>query len=198
MLCIAVPTVCNPHDKPCCTSTCMHPRSHSTHQASFPWLGLLLRLWLGFAVSAVRSTTVQHFMFLLCCMQGNALWEWDGWSPSFGHGGIFHEGAHDTQWGRAFAFWKREVGLELTTSGFLCCRVCWGCAIVGLDGSVMLSVDCGIVAGAASGGRTHCGMIVANPGRCREATPSHAVVLLFMHGSVECDVLPHCHDACTA
>ncbi|KAL6751388.1 glycoside hydrolase superfamily [Haematococcus lacustris] len=42
-------------------------------------------------------------------VEGNALWDWDGWSPHPGHGGLFHEGAHDTQWGRAFAVWKREV-----------------------------------------------------------------------------------------
>ncbi len=46
---------------------------------------------------------------MFTCAQGNALWEWDAWSPSFGHGGIYHEGAADTQWGRAWAYWKREV-----------------------------------------------------------------------------------------
>ena len=39
---------------------------------------------------------------------GNALWDYDGWEQ--GHnGGIYHEGAPDTRWGRQFAFWKREV-----------------------------------------------------------------------------------------
>ena len=41
--------------------------------------------------------------------QGNALWEYDGWGPDW-NGGIYHEGGHDTTWGRAFGFWKREVG----------------------------------------------------------------------------------------
>ena len=41
-------------------------------------------------------------------VQGNALWEYDGWGPDW-NGGIYHEGGHDTTWGRAFGFWKREV-----------------------------------------------------------------------------------------
>ncbi len=40
--------------------------------------------------------------------EGNALWEYDGWGPD-NNGGIFHEGAPDTEWGRQLAFWKREV-----------------------------------------------------------------------------------------
>lgn len=39
---------------------------------------------------------------------GNALWNYDGWGPD-NNGGIYHEGAPDTEWGRQFAFWKREV-----------------------------------------------------------------------------------------
>lgn len=38
----------------------------------------------------------------------NALWEYDGWSES-SNGGIYHEGAQDTEWGRSLAYWKREV-----------------------------------------------------------------------------------------
>jgi hypothetical protein len=30
-----------------------------------------------------------------------------------GAGGIYHENAHDTPWGKAWAFWKKEVSLEL-------------------------------------------------------------------------------------
>jgi 1,4-alpha-glucan branching enzyme len=41
-------------------------------------------------------------------VDGNALWEYDGWGPNW-NGGIYHEGGHDTQWGRAFGFWKKEV-----------------------------------------------------------------------------------------
>jgi len=41
-------------------------------------------------------------------VDGNALWEYDGWGPDW-NGGIYHEGAPDTEWGRGFAFWKREV-----------------------------------------------------------------------------------------
>ncbi|KAG2484155.1 hypothetical protein HYH03_017036 [Edaphochlamys debaryana] len=41
-------------------------------------------------------------------VDGNSLWEYDGWGPDW-NGGIYHEGGHDTQWGRGFAFWKREV-----------------------------------------------------------------------------------------
>lgn len=41
-------------------------------------------------------------------VDGNSLWEYDGWGPDW-NGGIYHEGAHDTQWGRGFAFWKQEV-----------------------------------------------------------------------------------------
>jgi len=41
-------------------------------------------------------------------VDGNALWEYDGWGPDW-NGGIYHEGGHDTTWGRAFGFWKREV-----------------------------------------------------------------------------------------
>lgn len=39
---------------------------------------------------------------------GNALWNYDGWESNH-NGGIYHEGAPDTRWGRAFAYWKREV-----------------------------------------------------------------------------------------
>lgn len=39
---------------------------------------------------------------------GNMLWEYDGWGPDM-NGGIYHEGAHDTPWGRSWAFWKEEV-----------------------------------------------------------------------------------------
>lgn len=38
----------------------------------------------------------------------NALWNFDGWSEN-NNGGIFHEGAPDTEWGRALAHWKTEV-----------------------------------------------------------------------------------------
>jgi 1,4-alpha-glucan branching enzyme len=31
-----------------------------------------------------------------------------GWGPDW-NGGIYHEGAPDTEWGRNFAFWKSEV-----------------------------------------------------------------------------------------
>ncbi|KXZ43862.1 hypothetical protein GPECTOR_78g49 [Gonium pectorale] len=41
-------------------------------------------------------------------VDGNSLWEYDGWGPDW-NGGIYHEGGHDTQWGRGFGFWKREV-----------------------------------------------------------------------------------------
>ncbi|KAG2424144.1 hypothetical protein HYH02_015227 [Chlamydomonas schloesseri] len=41
-------------------------------------------------------------------VDGNSLWEYDGWGPDY-NGGIYHEGGHDTMWGRGFAFWKREV-----------------------------------------------------------------------------------------
>ena len=39
---------------------------------------------------------------------GNNLWDYDGWSQDF-NGGIYHENAPDTPWGRQFAFWKNEV-----------------------------------------------------------------------------------------
>lgn len=38
----------------------------------------------------------------------NTYWEYDGWGPDM-NGGIYHEGAPDTEWGRALAFWKQEV-----------------------------------------------------------------------------------------
>lgn len=38
----------------------------------------------------------------------NSLWEYDGWS-SGNNGGIYHENAADTEWGRALAHWKSEV-----------------------------------------------------------------------------------------
>ncbi len=38
----------------------------------------------------------------------NALWNYDGWSDNK-NGGIYHEGAQDTEWGRSLAYWKREV-----------------------------------------------------------------------------------------
>ncbi|KAG1668585.1 hypothetical protein FOA52_007320 [Chlamydomonas sp. UWO 241] len=38
----------------------------------------------------------------------NELWEYDGWGPDV-NGGIYHEGGPDTDWGRSFGFWKREV-----------------------------------------------------------------------------------------
>jgi len=38
----------------------------------------------------------------------NALLNFDGWGENL-NGGIYHEGAPDTPWGRQFAFWKREV-----------------------------------------------------------------------------------------
>ncbi|KAK9822655.1 hypothetical protein WJX81_004831 [Elliptochloris bilobata] len=41
--------------------------------------------------------------------EGNELWEYDGWGPGYAHGGIYHEHAPDTTWGRNFAFWKTEV-----------------------------------------------------------------------------------------
>ena len=41
-------------------------------------------------------------------VDGNELWDWDGWE-AMGNGGIYHEGSGDTEWGRGFAFWKREV-----------------------------------------------------------------------------------------
>lgn len=41
-------------------------------------------------------------------VERNELWDWDGWEE-MGNGGIYHERAPDTQWGRAFAFWKAEV-----------------------------------------------------------------------------------------
>jgi len=53
---------------------------------------------------------------------GNALWNWDGPGPIFNCGGIFHEGAPDTPWGRAFAFWKREVREMATQAAALWLR----------------------------------------------------------------------------
>ncbi|GLC39115.1 hypothetical protein PLESTB_000005900 [Pleodorina starrii] len=41
-------------------------------------------------------------------VDGNSLWEYDGWGPDW-NGGIYHEGGHDTQWGRGYAYWKREI-----------------------------------------------------------------------------------------
>jgi 1,4-alpha-glucan branching enzyme len=38
----------------------------------------------------------------------NSLWDFDGWE-AFANGGIYHENAPDTPWGRQFAFWKTEV-----------------------------------------------------------------------------------------
>lgn len=38
----------------------------------------------------------------------NSLWEYDGWSTQ-NNGGIYHENAADTEWGRALAHWKSEV-----------------------------------------------------------------------------------------
>lgn len=38
----------------------------------------------------------------------NALWDYDGWEVG-ANGGIYHEGAGDTPWGRSFAWWKKEV-----------------------------------------------------------------------------------------
>ena len=40
---------------------------------------------------------------------GNSLWNFDGPGGSFNCGGIYHEGAPDTHWGRQLALWKREV-----------------------------------------------------------------------------------------
>lgn len=48
-------------------------------------------------------------------VQKNALWDFDGWEQG-GNGGIYHEGAGDTPWGRAFAWWKREV-VEYAAAG---------------------------------------------------------------------------------
>jgi len=39
-------------------------------------------------------------------VDGNELWVYDGWDVD---GGIYHERAGDTTWGRQFAFWKTEV-----------------------------------------------------------------------------------------
>eukprot|EP00189_Rhodosorus_marinus_P009067 CAMPEP_0184752574 /NCGR_PEP_ID=MMETSP0315-20130426/43648_1 /TAXON_ID=101924 /ORGANISM="Rhodosorus marinus, Strain UTEX LB 2760" /LENGTH=547 /DNA_ID=CAMNT_0027231913 /DNA_START=1256 /DNA_END=2899 /DNA_ORIENTATION=+ len=39
-------------------------------------------------------------------VDGNELWDYDGWSHE---GGIYHERAGDTPWGKQFAFWKTEV-----------------------------------------------------------------------------------------
>lgn len=55
--------------------------------------------------------------------EGNALWEYDGWGPD-NNGGIYHEGAPDTEWGRQLAFWKGEVG----GCCWCCCWCCSCCA----------------------------------------------------------------------
>ncbi|KIZ02351.1 1,4-alpha-glucan branching enzyme [Monoraphidium neglectum] len=47
--------------------------------------------------------------------EGNALWEFDGWGPGWAHGGIYHENAPDTEWGRQFAFWKGEI-IDMVTA----------------------------------------------------------------------------------
>jgi 1,4-alpha-glucan branching enzyme len=41
-------------------------------------------------------------------VDGNALWDYDGWSDN-NNGGIYHENAPDTEWGRSLAHWKVEV-----------------------------------------------------------------------------------------
>lgn len=41
-------------------------------------------------------------------VDGNALWNYDGWAEN-NNGGIYHENAPDTEWGRALAHWKTEV-----------------------------------------------------------------------------------------
>lgn len=50
----------------------------------------------------------------------------DNWN-----GGIYHEGAPDTEWGRQFAFWKQEV-----SAGGLCV------AAAGLDAALCLCPEC--------------------------------------------------------
>ena len=50
-------------------------------------------------------------------VEGNILWDFDGWSQD-NNGGIYHEGAPDTQWGRGYAWWKSEV-IDLLTGGCL-------------------------------------------------------------------------------
>jgi len=46
---------------------------------------------------------------------GNELWDYDGWELN-ANGGIYHENAPDTPWGRAFGFWKAEVRQMLLDS----------------------------------------------------------------------------------
>jgi hypothetical protein len=41
-------------------------------------------------------------------VHGNELWDYDGWGTNM-DGGIYHENAMDTEWGKGFAFWKQEV-----------------------------------------------------------------------------------------
>lgn len=41
-------------------------------------------------------------------VDGNEMWDFDGWGANM-DGGIYHEGAMDTEWGKGFAFWKNEV-----------------------------------------------------------------------------------------
>jgi len=41
-------------------------------------------------------------------VDGNLLWDYDGWEQA-ANGGIYHEGAPDNDWGRSYAFWKKEV-----------------------------------------------------------------------------------------
>jgi 1,4-alpha-glucan branching enzyme len=65
--------------------------------------------------------------------EGNALWEFDGWGPGWAHGGIYHENAPDTEWGRQFAFWKGEVRDAGTGAAHACAHahvcVCVYCCV---------------------------------------------------------------------
>lgn len=57
----------------------------------------------GLGLAVIVDVVLHHG-----AVEKNALWDYDGWEQS-GNGGIYHEGAGDTPWGRAFAWWKREV-----------------------------------------------------------------------------------------
>lgn len=57
----------------------------------------------GLGLAVVIDVVLHHG-----AVDGNALWEYDGWSYD-NNGGIYHENAPDTEWGRSLAHWKKEV-----------------------------------------------------------------------------------------
>jgi len=57
----------------------------------------------GIGLAVIVDVVLHHG-----AVDGNALWNYDGWAEH-NNGGIFHENAPDTEWGRSLAHWKAEV-----------------------------------------------------------------------------------------